>query len=402
MFRPATSQPRLLTLILLTAVSVLSLNLFLPSLAHIADDLQVSYALASVSVSGYLAVTAVLQVLMGPVADRFGRRPVLLVSVVLFVAASIVAALAQTIWVFLAARIVQAAIISGSALASAIIADTTEPSRAAGRIAYVGMGMAVAPMLAPVMGGVLDQLFGWRASFWFYALAGTGLLWLVWTDLGETNRAPADTLGAQVRAYGELFRSRRFWGYSICSAFGVGGFYLFVSSAPLVATEIYALSPAVVGIGIGSITGGFFAGSVLSGRYSGRMGLLWMIFAGRVVAFAGVAGALVLMFAGIDHPLVFFGGAIFVGIGNGLTVPNARAGALAIRPHLAGSAAGLSGALVVAGGAMLTPLPGLLLTPANGDWLALVLMLGATLGGLLAALYVRDVDRREASVLSEG
>jgi len=397
MFKPATSPPRLTTLILMTATSVLSLNMFLPSLAHIARDLGVSYALASMAISGYLAVTALLQLILGPVADRFGRRPVLLICLSLFTIASVCAALADTFWLFLSARIVQAAVISGSALASAIISDTTEKSHAASQLGYVSMAMAVAPMLAPMLGGVLDEFLGWRSGFWFYALMGAAILWLIWTDLGETNPAPATTFIAQLRAYSELFRSRRFWGYSICAGFAVGVFYLFVSSAPLVAAEVFHLSPTIVGVGIGSITGGFFFGSFLSGRYSMRMGLLWMVFAGRIVAFVGVLIALVLMVVWAKHPMLYFGGAICAGFGNGLTVPNARAGALAIRPHLAGSAAGLSGAVMVAGGAMLTPLPGLLITPQNGHWLALALMLGATLGGLLAAVYVWDVDRRENS-----
>jgi len=153
MFQPATSPPRLSTLVLLTATSVLTLNMFLPSLAHIAEDLGVSYALASLAVSGYLAVTAVLQLVLGPVADRYGRRPVLLICVALFAVASVCAALAQDIRVFLAARIVQAAVIAGSTLASAIISDTTERARAASLMGYVGMSMAVAPMLAPMLGG---------------------------------------------------------------------------------------------------------------------------------------------------------------------------------------------------------------------------------------------------------
>ncbi|MBO6775996.1 MAG: multidrug effflux MFS transporter [Marinibacterium sp.] len=398
MFRPSNTPPHLTTLILLTAVSVLSLNMFLPSLAHIARDFESSYLLASISISGYLAVTAVLQIILGPVADRYGRRPVLLGCLVLFVLASICAALAQSIWIFLAARLVQAGIIAGSALASAIISDTADRSHAASLMGYVGMAMAVAPMLAPMLGGALDQFFGWRSGFWLYAGLGGALLWLTWVDLGETNPAPADTFTAQLRAYPELFRSRRFWGYSICAAFGVGAFYLFVSSTPLVAVEVFHLSPTIVGLGIGSITGGFFVGSFLSGQYSERMGPLRMIFAGRIVAFVGVLIALLVLLLWDSHPVVYFAGGIAAGLGNGLTVPNARAGALAIRPHLAGSASGLSGALIVAGGAVLTPLPGLLLTPENGAWLALVLMLSAALGGLAAALYVWAVDRQEARV----
>ena len=395
MFRAASSPPRLATLILLTAISVLSLNMFLPSLAGIAQDLDADYALVSLSISGYLAVTAVLQVILGPMSDRYGRRPVLLMTVAVFAAASVVCALAQDIWVFLTFRILQGAIISGSAIASAVIRDTSDDSEAASLLSYVSMAMAVAPMLGPMLGGLLEAGFGWRASFWVYSVLGGFLLWLVWADVAETNPVPSDTFAAQMRAYPELLRSRRFWAYSVCMSFGIGAFYVFISGAPFVAAQIFGMSPTVLGLGIGSITMGFFTGSFISGRIARRKGLLWMIMAGRIVAFAGLATGLVLYAAGLFHPLVFFAAAICTGAGNGLTIPSARAGTLSVRPHLAGSAAGLSGALIVAMGAVLTVLPGLLLTPQNGVWLIMALMGVLALGGLASALYVRALDQRE-------
>lgn len=397
MITPATRPPRLSTLVLLTALSVLTLNMFLPSLANIARDLGTSYAMASLAVSGYLAVNGVMQLIVGPLADRYGRRPILLGCLCIFILASFVCAVAQDITVFLIARTIQAVIIAGATIASAVISDTSKPEEAASRMAYVGMAMAVAPMLAPMMGGFLDEAFGWRSGFWVYTGLGTFALWLTWVDLGETNPAPANTLFDQVKSYPELFRSRRFWGYSMVMAFGVGVFFFFVAAAPLVAQDVFGLTPAMVGIGIGSITGGFFLGSFLSGRYSRRMGLLWMILAGRIVALTGLVAALIVLMAGVSHPYVFFGGAILAGFGNGLSVPNARAGALAIRPHLAGSASGLSGALTVVVGAGLTTLPGLILTAQNGAWLTLVVMIAVAALALLSALYAGWIDRREGA-----
>lgn len=369
--------------------------MFVPSLASIADDLGTDYAVISLSISAYLAVTAVLQIILGPLADRYGRRPVLLVCVAVFTGASLVCALAQDVTVFLIFRILQGAIIAGSALASAVIRDTADERDAASLLSYVSMAMAVAPMLGPMLGGVLDAAFGWRANFIVYSGTGAALLWLVWSDLAETNPAPADTFAAQLRAYPELLRSRRFWAYSLCMAFGIGAFYIFIAGAPLVAAEVFAMPPAALGFGIGTITMGFFAGSFISGRVSARAGPIRMVLAGRVVAFAGLSLGLMLYWLGAFSAAVFFGAAICVGLGNGLTIPSARASALSVRPHLAGSASGLSGALAVAGGAVLTALPGLVLTPQNGAWLLLLLMLGTAAAGLAAGLYVWDLDRRE-------
>ena len=395
MNRAAKSPPHLATLVLLTSVSILTLNMFLPSLPGIAASFETDYATVSLSVSGYLAITAVLQIILGPLSDRYGRRPVLLISMVFYLFASLGCAMATSIGWFLAFRVLQSAVIAGSALSAAIIRDTTEEREAANLLGYVGMAMAVAPMLAPMVGGVLDAGFGWRANFWFYSALGLLLLALVWVDLGETNPAPAETFADQLRAYPELLRSRRFWAYSLCMSFGIGGFYVFVSGAPFVAAEIFRVSPALLGLGLGSITSGFFLGSFLSGRYSARMGLLWMVMAGRVVAFAGLAAGLGLYAVGLFHPLVFFAAAICTGIGNGLTTPSARVGSLSVRPHLAGSASGLSGALIVAVGAVLTVLPGLLLTSQNGVWVLMALMMALAAGGLASGLYVWVLDRRE-------
>jgi Bcr/CflA subfamily drug resistance transporter len=392
MIRVAASPPTILTLILLTALSVLSLNMFLPSLPNIAKELQADYALVSLSIAGYLAATAVLQLVMGPLSDRFGRRPVLLAGLAIFVIASLGCALAGDIWTFLAFRILQGAIISGAALSRAVIRDMMSPREAASLMGYVGMAMAVAPMLGPLLGGALDELFGWRANFLAFLAMGIVIFVLCWIDLGETNTTPSETFMRQFRSYPELFRSQRFWGYALCMMFSTAGFYSFLAGAPLVAEALFGMSPAELGFCLGTITAGFAVGSYLSGRYGKRHSLATMMIAGRLVAGAGLLAGLALFLAGFVHPLSLFGATIFVGLGNGLTIPGSNAGALSVRPQLAGSAAGLSGALTVAAGALLTSLTGAVIDAANGPYVLLGLMLLNTLLALLAALHVRWLD----------
>jgi Bcr/CflA subfamily drug resistance transporter len=329
--RAAASPPRLLTLVLL--------NMFLPSLPNIAKDLQADYALASLSIAGYLAMTAVLQLVMGPLSDRFGRRPVLLAGLVIFILASLGCALANDIWTFLLFRILQGAIISGAALSRAVIRDMVPAREAASLMGYVGMAMAVAPMLAPLLGGMLDELFDWRASFYAFLAMGIVVFALCWTDLGETNKSPSETFMKQFRSYPELFRSRRFWGYALCMMFSTGAFYAFLAGAPLLAEALFGMSPAALGLCLGTITAGFALGSYLSGRFAQRHSLVSMMIAGRLVACAGLLAGLALLLAGFVHPAALFGATIFVGIGNGLTMPSSNAGVLSVRPELAGSAA---------------------------------------------------------------
>lgn len=391
----SSGAPRLVTLVLLTGLSVLSMNMFVPSLPHMAEDFGVDYALVNFAIVGYLAVTAFLQIILGPLSDRYGRRPVLIWGLVIFSFASLGCALAEDIYLFLAFRIAQGAIVSGAAISRAVVRDTTGPQEAAGLIAYIGMAMAVAPMLGPMVGGVLDDLFGWRAGFWAYTGFGFVLLAICWVDLKETNKYLGSTFADQVSAYPELFRSRRFWGYAICLSFSIGGFYVFISGAPLVAKQVLDIGSGELGLYMGTITAGFFVGSFISGRIAPKFKLTTMMITGRLVACTGLTLALLLVAGGAVNVLTVFGSVVFVGLGNGLSSPSANAGVLSVRPQLAGSASGLSGAMIVGAGAILSSVTGSLLTDTDAPVVMIGLLLACSFAGLLAALYVLWVDQRD-------
>ncbi len=396
----ATSPPGFFTLVFLTGLSILSLNMFLPSLSNIAQEFQAGYTIVSLSVAGYLGITAVLQLIIGPLSDRFGRRPVLLSGLVIFILASLGCMLASDIWTFLAFRVMQGAIIAGSVLSYAIIRDSAPEQEAASQMGYVSMAMAVAPMLGPMVGGVLDELFGWRSSFSFFTVLGLAALVLCWIDLGETNKSPSATFTKQFQAYPELFRSRRYWGFTLCTTFSVGAFYIFITGVPLVAETILELSPAALGFYMGTITAGFALGSFLSGRYAKRYPLTTMMIAGRIVACVGLMVGLTLFLAGLVNVFSLFGATVFAGLGNGLTMPSANAGALSVRPRLAGSASGLKGALTVGGGAVLTTIAGLILTEGGGPYQLLGMMLFCSVVALLAAIDVLRISRRRGRAFS--
>jgi len=394
MFATARTPPRLLTLIVVSAMSILPVSMFLPSLPAIAADLRVEFALVNLSIAGYAASTAVLQLIMGPLSDRYGRRPVLLAGLAVFVLASVGCGLATDITTFLACRFLQGAVIAGYTVSLAVIRDTAPPGQAASLIGYVTMAWAIAPLLGPALGGVLEEAFGWRANFWLFAGLGGATLVLCWVDLGETNRHPAATILGQIRAYPELFRSRRYWGYTLCMAFAVGAFYAYLGGAPLAARAVFGMSPAMLGVAMGAATVGFILGSFLCGRYANRYPLTTTMIAGRIVACAGLAGGLALSLAGLVHPVVLFGACAILGVGNGLTIPSGNAGAMSVRPALAGTAAGLAGALMVGGGGVVSAIAGAVLTEGNVVPALLAIMLASSAAGLLAALYVRRVDRQ--------
>lgn len=385
------TPPRLLTLILLTAMALLSLNMMLPALASIAEDLESPFSTVSLAVSGYLAITALVYLVVGPLSDRVGRRPVALGILIIFIVTSLGAATAQTVEVFLAFRLGQAVMIAGSAVSLAVVRDTTEERAAASKIGSIGMAMALAPMLGPMLGGALDTMAGWRAGFYAYAIAGAALLALVWVDLGETRQARPRSKGA-IR---QLLRAPRFWAFAITGAFSTGSFYIFLTGAALVAATVFQVSSATLGLYVGSITAGFMTGSFLSSRLAARQRPAVMLVAGRLVGCTGLIIGLAITLAGAHTPLLYFGATIFVGLGNGITMPSAHAGAMSVRPDLAGSAAGLSGAINVGIGAGLTAITGWALTEANAAPMLLALMLGSALTGLCTAFWLMHLDRIE-------
>lgn len=386
MIAAARTPPHFATLVALTAMTTVTLNMFLPSLPAMAEDFAVDYATISWSVSGYLALTAVLQLFIGPLSDRYGRRPVMLGILVVFTGASVVCVLTEDIWVFLIFRMLQGAVIGGWAISQAVVRDTAEPERAASLLGFISMFMAVAPMTGPMLGGVMDALFGWRATFVFYVGTGVVLLIVCWADLGETNRSASRTLGDQIRTYPGLLRAPAFWGYALCTAFATSSFYTFLAGAPLVSDAVFDISPAVLGIGLGSMTGGFMMGSFIAGRYSQRFGLTAMMVAGRLIAIVGLGTGLILIALGQLSPVLYFAAAVCAGVGNGVTMPSSNSGAMSIDPNLAGSAAGLTGSLTVGIGAVMTALAGSLLTPETAAVGLMGLMMAVTLAALAAAL----------------
>lgn len=387
----SSASPRLSTLVFLSALAILPINFFLPSLPQIAAEFGVDYGLIGLSLAAYAIVSACLQLVLGPLSDRFGRRPVILGALVIFVAATVGCAVAPDVWTFLACRMVQAVIAPTYAVSLAVIRDTTNREQAAGRFGYLAMAWAIAPMLGPTAGGMLDQLFGWRASFYVLAFLGTAVLALCWTDLRETNTSRSMTMLEQYKAYPELLGSKRFLSYCLCMAFSVGAFYAFLAGAPL-AASVFDLSPAILGLCMGSITGGFMLGSFLAGRLSGNLPEATLLIGGRLVACGGLLFGIVLFFAGVDHVAALFGPCLFVGLSNGLTQPSANAAAMSVRARLTGSAAGLAGAITVAGASIVAMIAGAVLTEENARYGLLVVMLASAIAALGAALFARHLE----------
>ena len=388
------TQPSMLMLVLLASISALAMNSFLPSLPNMAEHFGSSTALMGLSVGVYLGTSAIFQILVGPLSDRIGRRTVSLWALIIFSVVSISCVYAPNTFVFMVLRALQAIAAGTFVVARAIVRDTTETQASGSKIAYISMGTAICPMFGPALGGLLDGWFGWEANFWFIGGLGFFILLIAYFDLGET--VPENTQGfrQQFSEYPELLLSRRFWGYCLASAFGAGAFFAYLGGGPFVGSIVYNLSPEMLGLYFGAPAIGYFFGNFLSGRFTILFGIDAMILWGLWIIFSGLSLSMVCSYVGYGTVETFFGFMIFVGLGNGLTIPNATAGMLSVRPHLAGTASGLGGAMMIAIGAALSTLAGAFLIPGSNEMPLLMLMWFSSLSGVAVIIYVRQRNKR--------
>jgi DHA1 family bicyclomycin/chloramphenicol resistance-like MFS transporter len=374
-------------------MSAMAMNIFLPSLPGMALYFETDYAFMQLSVALYLATNAVLQLFIGPLSDRFGRRPVLLWGTALFAFSTLGCLFAPNAEVFMVFRMIQAVIAVAIVLSRAVVRDLYPQDQAASMMAYVTMGMALTPMLAPALGGLLDSWFDWRASFYLLFIASLALFALIWSDLGETARHTGTPMRQQIREYPEILTSHRFWGYALATALGSGSFFAYLGGAPYLATALYDIPASELGLWMATPGLGYFCGNYFSGRYSVRLGVNRMVVLGTTLATGGMLIAYGISLMGVATPLSFFGTMIIVGLGNGLTIPNATSGMLSVRPQLAGTAAGLGSTLMIGGGAALSAFAGVLVQPGTSDLPLISLMTLSSALSVAAILYVIYRDR---------
>jgi MFS transporter, DHA1 family, multidrug resistance protein len=382
------SPPHTATLILMSGLAALAMNIFLPSLPGMTAHFQTDYGLMQLSVALYLGTSAIFQLFIGPLSDNIGRRPVILGGVSVFLVATVGCIFSTSIEMFLFFRMCQTSVAVTLVLSRAIVRDLYDQDKAGSVIGYVTMGMAVVPMVGPVLGGALDQYFGWQASFWLLFILGAATLLLIWVDLGETVTKTGQTLGQQFAEYPELLRSPRFWGYAIASGASSGAFFAYLVGGPFVGDVVFNLPPRTLGLYFGIPAVGYIIGNFLTGRYSMRVGVNQMVLYGCAMTILGVVLSLLVFLADAASAASFFGLMLFVGLGNGMSIPNATAGMLSVRPHLAGTASGLGSSLMIGVGAILGGVSGAVLSEESGALPLLYIQIASAAVGLIAILVV--------------
>ncbi|HEX8662578.1 MAG TPA: multidrug effflux MFS transporter [Beijerinckiaceae bacterium] len=355
MSRAIPRRPPLAVLVAISALQPFALNVLAPATPGLARSFQTDYATIQLTLTLYLVGVAVTQLVVGPISDRIGRRPCVLAALGLFMAGSLMGALANSIPALLAARVVQA--MGGGtcfALSRAIVRDTSSKNEAASLIGYITMAMVVSPMVAPLIGGFLDASFGWRSIFALMLALAAPVMLASYVFLGETARreGAAASLTAMAAAFPLLVADRRFLGYTLALSFTTAAFFVFIAGAPYVVVETMGREPHVYGLYFMVNAAGYMSGNFVTGRFGQRIGSERLIAIGTALSVAAVAGEVLVMALVPWTPATLFLPLAFNAVGNGLTIPGGTALALSVRPDLAGTAAGIVGATQLGLGAL--------------------------------------------------
>lgn len=355
--QPAAKQPPVILLVGLAASGSLSLTIFVPSIPGLVGYFATELGTVQLVMSMYLVAVATGQLAYGPLSDRFGRRPVLLIGLSIYLLGSIGCVVAPTIEVLVGARIVQAIGAScGLVLCRAMVGDIYARERAASVLGYVMTAMAVVPALAPTLGGILDRHMSWRAGLALVAAFGAAVLVLAVARGYETLRTRRTDikLTALVQGYVVLLQAPRFLGYAFNSGMVTASFVVFLTGAAVLMIDVLGYSPDVAGPWFMTSSVSYMIGNFLSGRFSQRIGLDRMVFWGTVMALVSAVAMGVLSLTGHLSAIVLFASMSIISIGNGCSQPNAMAGAIGVDPRYAGTAAGITGFLQMALGAVTT------------------------------------------------
>lgn len=392
--RPAPVPLWLLALITLSGT--LGMHIFVPALPFAAESLGAGVATIQLTVTVYIAGLAIGQLVYGPLADRYGRRPVLMCGLALYALAGLAAAWAPGVGWLIAARLVQAlGGCAGLVIGRTIVRDTASHEESARRLALLNVMVVLGPGLAPIAGSLLADSFGWRSILQALALLGiVNLVFSAWL-LPETRTAvegaPPDTR-ALVRIYGQLLKSPAFIGFSIGGGCATTSMYAFIAAAPFIFVHQLDRPVHEVGFYLAVLMLGVWTGSALAARLL-RAGQVQRLL--RRANAAGLLAALVLLAAAATGHLgvpVVVGSTFVFTLCAGLAAPAALTEAISVDRRVTGSAAGLYGATQMTVGALSTALVGLGSNPALSAALVLV---GASLLGQAAFWAAqRDVRRR--------
>jgi MFS transporter, DHA1 family, multidrug resistance protein len=351
----ATSRMMLLMLVAMTGVAPISLYILVPALPVLATTFGRDISIAQMTVSLYMVGIACSQIIMGPLSDRFGRRPVLLCGLGLMVAASVGCIFAETLPQLIAARFLQAlGGATGMVVSRAIIRDLYSRDRISSMISLVVAALMIGQMLSPLTGGLIEIAFGWRAIFYLITAAALTITVAIAVMLPETRRDRTEGGGFRGDV-GSLIRSRAFIGYMLCQVLASQIIFAFAGGGPYIVVTQMGRSSAEYGAWFATTGFAYLVGNLFCVRYAPRHSLEKLIWFGLALQVGGSLLNLVWSFAGINQaPSVLFGTQMIVMVANAFVMANSAAAALSVRPEAAGTASGAMGFLQQGIGALVS------------------------------------------------
>ncbi len=384
------------TIVLLAqiALGLLAMTACLPSMPSWTDTFSASQAQVQLTFSAYLIAFALAQLIYGPLSDNFGRRRILLVGLAIGMVGTVAAALAPNLTALILARALQGAgTCAGMAIGRAMIQDYFAGPDKTRMMAWVGVTMGFCPPLGTLIGGHIHAAFGWRMVFIVMALVNAAALLAAWSGLPTVKAQHAGGRSARqmIASYGELMSTRGYLAFCLITAFTSGCFYVFIGSAPLV-FDAYGVAPENIGWYIMVVPASYIVGNLLTTRLVGRVKDSSMMLVGQCLTMSGIGVMLALALAGYATPLAVALPLVLMGLGNGLLMPPALAGAVGAIPLLAGAAAAMAGMLQQLIGALATMLGGLV---SMNDAIGMAsLMLALSIMAFMSQMPVMERARR--------
>ena len=333
-----------ISLALTALVTPLAVHLFFPVIPAVKVALGLTDAHAQLTFSIALFGMAFATLFYGSLSDRFGRRPVLLSGLALFLFGSAVSAFAETANALVLGRFIQA-IGAGCAmtLVRAIARDAFRAEQLIKAIAYLTMFGTLGPMVSPVIGGVLIDTLGWRSVFGFSLIAGSVITLIAYFVMRETHPVAkrSKTQESILQSYVALFSRLRFNAFVFQTGFNTGAFMVMAVAAASLMTELLHRPATEFGLYFLLFPMGFFTGNFISTRLGGRVSTETMVLAGSLMAMTAVAAQAVVLSSGWVMPLAFFLPGTFITMAQGIAMPFGQAAAMAEIPRFAGTAAGI-------------------------------------------------------------
>jgi DHA1 family bicyclomycin/chloramphenicol resistance-like MFS transporter len=334
-------------LIALTAMAPLSVDMFLPSMPTMAGEFGSRESTLQLAVTLFLVCFAGSQLFYGPASDRYGRRPLLLMGLAVFIAGSLLALSANSVWMLLAGRVLQGlGGGAGPAIGQAIVLDVYGRERAGRVIAYMAIALPLAPAVAPIIGGFLHDAFGWHSVFITLTGLGVTLAVAYRALLPETNRREAGAargFGGLASEYRSLLSNRTFTTYALIMGLMFGGQLVFISSSSFVLIDESGLSPRAYGLSFAFVAGGIMAGAWVSSRLVRRGWTHQAVFVGVSTASVGSTVLAALIWSGVEHVASVLLPMFIVALGLGMTRAPAMASALIPFTAIAGLASATLG-----------------------------------------------------------